>query len=40
MGTMKLELFKDVIDQAENNVEFISLASRGEPMALKIYQRC
>ncbi len=33
MGTMKLELFKDVIDQAENNVEFISLASRGEPMA-------
>ena len=25
MGTMKLELFKDIIDQAENNVEFISM---------------
>ena len=32
MGTMKLELFKDIIDQAENNVEFISIASRGEPL--------
>lgn len=35
MGTMKLELFKDIIDQAEKNIEFISLASRGEPMACK-----
>ena len=33
MGQMKLELFKEVIDQAENNIEFISLASRGEPLA-------
>ena len=32
MGRMKLELFKLIIDQAENNVEFISLASRGEPL--------
>ena len=33
MGQMKLELFKNIIDQAEGNIEFISLASRGEPLA-------
>ena len=32
MGHMKLETFKSVVDQAEGNVEFISLASRGEPL--------
>ena len=32
MGQMKLDLFKKVIDQAEGNIEFISLASRGEPL--------
>ncbi len=32
MGRMKLELFKEIIDQAQNNIEFISLASRGEPL--------
>ena len=31
MGTMSLDLFKSIIDQAENKVEFISIASRGEP---------
>jgi len=35
MGQMSLELFRKIIDAAENNVEFISLASRGEPMACK-----
>ena len=35
MGTMNLDLFKKVIDSAEGNVEFISLASRGEPLANK-----
>ena len=30
---MKLDLFKKVIDQAEGNIEFISVASRGEPLA-------
>jgi radical SAM protein with 4Fe4S-binding SPASM domain len=35
MGTMSLDLFKEIIDQAEGNIEFISLASRGEPMACK-----
>ena len=29
---MKLETFKLMIDQAEGNIEFISLASRGEPL--------
>ena len=32
MGHMKLEVFKSLIDQAEGNIEFISLASRGEPL--------
>ena len=32
MGHMKLETFKFIIDQAKDNVEFISLASRGEPL--------
>jgi len=33
MGQMTLDLFKKVIDQAQGNIEFISLASRGEPLA-------
>tara|TARA_B100000965_G_scaffold275280_1_gene233183 strand:- start:8839 stop:9963 length:1125 start_codon:yes stop_codon:yes gene_type:complete len=32
MGTMKIDLFKDIIDKAKGNIEFISLASRGEPL--------
>ncbi len=32
MGQMSLELFKEVVDQAEGHVEFLSLASRGEPL--------
>ena len=32
MGHMKWETFKLIIDQAEGNVQFISLASRGEPL--------
>lgn len=35
MGQMSLELFKNIIDQAVGNIEFISLASRGEPMICK-----
>jgi hypothetical protein len=35
MGQMTLELFKSIIDQAVGNVEFISLASRGEPLICK-----
>ena len=33
MGQMKIDLFKEIIDTVENKVEFISLASRGEPLA-------
>lgn len=32
MGHMALDTFKRVIDQAVGNIEFISLASRGEPL--------
>lgn len=32
MGNMSVELFMRIIDQAEGNIEFISLASRGEPL--------
>ena len=39
MGTMKVELFKDIIDQAEGNIEFISLASRGEPLVAKDFDK-
>lgn len=35
MGTMSLDMFKKVIDSAEGNIEFLSLASRGEPFACK-----
>lgn len=33
MGRMALDLFKAVVDQAHGHVEFLSLASRGEPLA-------
>lgn len=32
MGHMRLDLFKRVVDEAEGRVEFLSLASRGEPL--------
>lgn len=32
MGKMPIELYKDIIDQIEGNIEFLSLASRGEPL--------
>jgi len=32
MGHMSFDTFKKIIDQAENNIEFISIASRGEPL--------
>ena len=32
MGNMLFETYKRIVDQIENNVEFISLASRGEPL--------
>ena len=35
MGSMTFELFKEIIDQAVGNVEFASIASRGEPLIAK-----
>tara|TARA_B100000029_G_scaffold455402_1_gene482625 strand:+ start:948 stop:2108 length:1161 start_codon:yes stop_codon:yes gene_type:complete len=35
MGTMKLELFKEIIDEIEGKVQFVTLASRGEPLVSK-----
>lgn len=32
MGYMALDVFKNIIDQAEGNIEAITLASRGEPL--------
>ena len=34
-GFMEFDLFKKIIDQAENNIEFLSIASRGEPLVCK-----
>ena len=33
MGHMTLDIFKQTVDQVEGNIEFISLASRGEPLS-------
>jgi MoaA/NifB/PqqE/SkfB family radical SAM enzyme len=32
MGRMNVDLFKEIVDQAHGQVEFVSLASRGEPL--------
>jgi radical SAM protein with 4Fe4S-binding SPASM domain len=32
MGHMSLDTFKGIVDQAEGHIEFLSLASRGEPL--------
>jgi radical SAM protein with 4Fe4S-binding SPASM domain len=32
MGKMNYEMFKNIVDQAVGNVQFLSLASRGEPL--------
>jgi len=39
MGSMSFELFQETIDQIEGKVDFISLASRGEPLAAKDIDR-
>lgn len=35
MGVMSFDFFKEIIDQAQGNIEFLSLASRGEPLVCK-----
>ncbi len=32
MGNMSLELFKDIIDEAEGHIEAVTFSSRGEPL--------
>ena len=32
MGHMNLDMFKRIVDEAQGNVEFVSIASRGEPL--------
>jgi sulfatase maturation enzyme AslB (radical SAM superfamily) len=32
MGTMTMDRFKKIIDQIESHIEFVTLASRGEPL--------
>jgi radical SAM protein with 4Fe4S-binding SPASM domain len=39
MGTMTLETYKKIIDQSIGNVEFLSLASRGEPLICKDFPK-
>lgn len=35
MGQMSFDLFRQIVDQAQGNIEFVSLASRGEPLLCK-----
>ena len=35
MGTMQLKTFKKIIDEVEGKVQFVTLASRGEPLVSK-----
>ena len=37
MGTMNINVFKQIIDKAYNNIQFITLASRGEPLVSKSF---
>jgi len=39
MGTMGFDLFKEIIDQIEGKIDFLSLASRGEPLLCKEIDR-
>ena len=39
MGVMSIDLFKKIIDQIEGKIEFISMASRGEPLICKDFDK-
>ena len=39
MGSMPLHLYKEIVDQCEDQVEFLSLASRGEPLIAKSFDQ-
>ncbi len=38
MGSMSLDLYKKIVDKAEGNIEFLSLASRGEPLICRDFK--
>ena len=39
MGTMDLDIFKKIVDEIEGNVDFVTLASRGEPLVAKSFSK-
>ena len=39
MGHMSFELFKKIIDELEDNLEFLTIASRGEPLLCKDFNK-
>ena len=39
MGTMDLEIYKKIVDEIEGNVDFVTLASRGEPLVAKSFSK-
>lgn len=39
MGHMNFEVFKKIIDELEGNVQFLTLASRGEPLICKDFNK-
>ena len=39
MGTMEYQDFKNIIDNIENKIQFVTLASRGEPLVSKSFSK-
>ena len=39
MGTMDLNIFKQIVDEIQGNVDFVTLASRGEPLVAKSFSQ-
>ena len=39
MGTMDFALYKQIVDETVGNIEFLSLASRGEPLICKDFEK-
>ena len=39
MGSMNFDLYKNIVDEAVGNIEFLSLASRGEPLICRDFNR-
>ena len=39
MGAMTLDLYKKIVDEAEDHIEFLSLASRGEPLVCRDFTK-